>query len=158
MVKSRSGKVWRQADPKDQLFSSDASPFFHLTRLVSLYQIRMDAHLKPIGMDIPRWRVLAILHEHEYAPIGRIADLAVIRISTMTKLIYRMENEDLISTSVSEHDARVTDVRLTEKGMQVFTEVRAIASLIFGRAFHNFDDHEIRTLINTCSKIYQNIY
>lgn len=158
MVKARNSMVWRQADPQATQFSPDASPFFHLARLVGLYQIRMDTYLKPIGMDVPRWRVLAILHEQGCVPISRIAELAVIRISTMTKLVYRMENEGLTSTAISGQDGRVTEVQLTEKGQQAYAEVRSIASLIFSRAFHNFDDDEIQALIAMCRKVYANIY
>ena len=158
MVRRRSSKVWRSADPRDPLFSAEASPFFHLARLVGLYQMRMDGHLKRVGMDVSRWRVLAILHEHDRAPISHIADLAVIRISTMTKLIYRMESEDLISTAVSESDGRVTEVQLTDKGRQIFADVRSIASLIFERAFHDFEDTEIQDLLVASRKVYHNLY
>lgn len=152
------GKTWRQAHPTDPEFSPDTSPFFHLSRLVGLYHLRMDAHLKPIGMDVPRWRVINILHEYECAPISRIADLAVIRVSTMTKLIYRMENEGLVKTCLSPTDGRVTEVRATQKGRDALDQVRAKAGLIFERAFHNFSDDEIATYMALTRKIYDNIY
>ncbi|WP_342629727.1 MarR family winged helix-turn-helix transcriptional regulator [Nguyenibacter vanlangensis] len=152
------GKTWRQANPTDPSFSPETSPFFHLSRLIGLYHLRMDAHLKPIGMDVPRWRVINILHERECATISEIADLAVIRVSTMTKLIYRMENESLVTTAIAPHDGRVTEVRLTDKGRNALEKVRAKASLIFERAFHNVDDAEIRSLMDLTRKIYDNIY
>ncbi|KXV54394.1 MarR family winged helix-turn-helix transcriptional regulator [Gluconobacter thailandicus] len=152
------GKTWRQAHPTDPAFSPDTSPFFHLSRLVGLYHLRMDAHLKPIGMDVPRWRVINILHECEYAPISRIADLAVIRVSTMTKLIYRMENEGLVETCISQADGRVTEVRLTEKGGKAIDQIRAKAGLIFERAFHDIPDDEIATFMKLTRRIYDNIY
>ena len=118
----------------------------------------MDTHLKRVGMDMSRWRVLAILHEENCAPMSRIAELAVFRISTTTKLIYRMENEGLVSTAVSEQDGRVTEVRLSDKGRQSFADVRSIASLIFERAFHDCDDQEIQLLLSLCRKLYHNLY
>ncbi|WP_230975650.1 MarR family winged helix-turn-helix transcriptional regulator [Acetobacter garciniae] len=154
----RRGKIWRQANPTNAAFSPDASPFFHLSRLTGLYHLRMDAHLKPIGMDVPRWRVLNILSERDYATISTIADLAVIRVPTMTKLIYRMEAEDLVSTQVSARDGRVTEVSLTEKGRAAVEQVRAKAGLIFERAFHDVEDAEIDAFMKTLRKIYDNIY
>lgn len=118
----------------------------------------MDSHLKPIGMDVPRWRVLNILHEYEYATISRIADLAVIRVSTMTKLIYRMENETLVSTCVSQSDGRVTEVRLTEAGNAALEQVRVKAGLIFERAFHDISDEEMQKFMHLTRKIYDNIF
>ncbi|WP_415489968.1 MarR family winged helix-turn-helix transcriptional regulator [Acetobacter sp.] len=154
----RRGKTWRQAHPGDPAFSPETSPFFHLSRLVGLYHLRMDAHLKPIGMDVPRWRVLNILHEYEFATISRIADLAVIRVSTMTKLIYRMESEDLVRTCVSQTDGRVTEVRLTEKGRAALSQVRAKAGHIFERAFGDASDEEIQAFMAMTRQIYDNIY
>jgi DNA-binding MarR family transcriptional regulator len=158
VVRKRNSKVWRAADPQDPLFSADSSPFFHMARLVGLYQLRMDTHLKRVGMDMSRWRVLAILHEENCVPMSRIAELAVFRISTTTKLIYRMENEGLVGTAVSAQDGRVTEVRLTDKGCQSFADVRSIASLIFERAFHDCDDQEIQLLVSLCRKLYHNLY
>ncbi|GBQ32946.1 MarR family winged helix-turn-helix transcriptional regulator [Gluconacetobacter sacchari] len=152
------GKIWKQADPTDPAFSPQTSPFFHLSRLVGLYHLRMDAHLKPIGMDVPRWRVINILYEHEIAAISTIADLAVTRVSTMTKLIYRMEREGLTQTSVSSQDGRVTEVRLTEKGRAALDLVRAKAGLIFQRAFHDIPDSEMEHMMQLIKKIYDNIY
>ncbi|GAA4488701.1 MarR family winged helix-turn-helix transcriptional regulator [Gluconacetobacter asukensis] len=152
------GKIWRQANPTDPAFSPETSPFFHLSRLVGLYHLRMDAHLKPIGMDVPRWRVINILHEHECATISTIADLAVIRVSTMTKLVYRMEGERLVSTAVSSTDGRVTEVRLAEKGRNALDQVRSKAGLIFERAFHDIEDADIQTFMTLTRKIYDNIY
>lgn len=152
------GKAWHQANPTDPAFSPETSPFFHLSRLVGLYHLRMDAHLKPIGMDVPRWRVINILYEHKCAPISTIADLAVIRVSTMTKLIYRMESEDLVTTAVSQKDGRVTEVRLTGKGEAALEQVRAKAGLIFERAFRDVEDADLLSFMNLTRKIYDNIY
>jgi len=154
----RRGKIWRQANPTNPAFTPETSPFFHLSRLTGLYHLRMDAHLKPIGMDVPRWRVLNILYEHECAPISTIADLAVIRMPTMTKLIYRMEGEGLVSTRVSAKDGRVTEVSLTEKGHAGVDQVRVKAGLIFERAFHDIEDGEIEAFMKIMKKIYDNIY
>ncbi|MCQ9156260.1 MarR family winged helix-turn-helix transcriptional regulator [Acidomonas methanolica] len=152
------GKIWRRASPTDLSFTHEAWPFFHLSRLTSLYHQRMDAYLKPIGMDVPRWRVLNILVEHETTPISIIADLAVIRIPTMTKLIYRMEAENLITTQVSSRDGRVTEVCLTDKGRSAVEQVRAKAELIFQRAFHDIEDAEIDQFMQTMKKVFKNIY
>jgi len=152
------GEIWRRADPTDAAFSPETSPFFHLSRLMGLYHLRMDAHLKPIGMDVPRWRVVNILFERECATISRIADLAVIRVSTMTKLVYRMEGEGFVSTAVAPYDGRVTEVRLTQKGQDALELVRAKAGIIFERAFGNVEDSEIGALMELTRKIYDNIY
>jgi len=155
---SRRGQIWRRANPTDPAFSPETSPFFHLSRLMGLYHLRMDAHLKPIGMDVPRWRVINILSEHECATISRISDLAVIRVSTMTKLVYRMEGEGFVTTAVAPYDGRVTEVRLTQRGLEALELVRAKAGIIFERAFGNVDDAEISALIELTRKIYDNIY
>ncbi|QHC37180.1 winged helix-turn-helix transcriptional regulator [Komagataeibacter xylinus] len=153
----RRGKTWKRANPRDPSFSSETSPFFYLTRLVGLYHLRMDAYLKPIKMDVPRWRVLNILFEHEFATISQIADLAVTRVSTMTKLIYRMEGESLLTTAISASDGRVVEVRLAPKGLQALEQVRSKAAMVFERAFGDIPDSEIKYLQEICKKVYGNL-
>lgn len=152
------GITWKSADPTNPSFSPETSPFYHLSRLIGLYHLRMDAYLKPIGMDVPRWRVINILSEQESAPISLIADLAVSRVSTMTKLVYRMQAEGLTTTCVSPTDGRVTIVSLTDEGRAALEKVRTKAGLIFHRAFHDIPDSEIESLMKMVKKIYDNIY
>ena len=61
-----------RADPAGPNFKLADSPLYWLARVAGRYRLDMDMVLKPIGMDVPRWRVLAILTEHEPASVTEV--------------------------------------------------------------------------------------
>ena len=74
MTARRQQSLKQLADPANDAFLLEHSPFFRLTQAESLYQKRMAENLKAVGMDIPRWRILMILHEKSPSTITEIAD------------------------------------------------------------------------------------
>ncbi|MCK8785941.1 MarR family winged helix-turn-helix transcriptional regulator [Roseomonas sp. NAR14] len=146
-----------RVDPGSDRFEFGKWPFYHMVRLVGLYTMRMDAILKPIGMDVPRWRVLMILASYRVATITRIADEAAVRISTMAKIIQRMAAQGLVETRPSAEDARSTEVLLTAKGHDILVQVRAKASMVSKQAFQGVSDEELRFLNAIAGSIHDNL-
>jgi DNA-binding MarR family transcriptional regulator len=108
-------------------------------------------------MDVPRWRVLMILHEHDPASVSTIADLAVIKLSTMTRIIQRMQAEGLVTCAPKATDARVTEVRLTPAGSAAMERVRGQASRIFRLAFHDVSDKEMTAFMGVLQRLFENL-
>ena len=98
---------------------------------VNVYNELLDRKLKPIGMDKPRWRVLMVLFEHNSAALGLLAEMAVMKLPTMHKVVQRMEEDGLVTTSPRPSDNRVTEVRMTAKGRTALVEIRRQASNVF---------------------------
>ncbi|HEX4179164.1 MAG TPA: MarR family winged helix-turn-helix transcriptional regulator [Caulobacteraceae bacterium] len=147
----------RRADPADPSFELDYSPFYWLSRVSGRYVLAMGATLRRVRMDVPRWRVLMILHEHDPASVSMIAELAVIKLSTMTRIVQRMQVEGLVSCSPRPSDARVTEVRLTPSGSAAMEQVRGQASLIFRHAFHDISDKEMLAFIDVLQRLFENL-
>ncbi|KQY72519.1 MULTISPECIES: MarR family winged helix-turn-helix transcriptional regulator [Ensifer] len=144
-------------DPSKPEYDIEEWPFFHLTRVISLYHMKMDAALKPVGMDVSRWRVLNILAVNKFATITKIAGDAVMRMPTMAKIIQRMVNEDLVTTREAAADGRSTEVSLTDNGRQMLLLAKAKGSVIAQQAFMNISDDELKALNEICRKIYGNL-
>src|SRR3979411_316839 len=143
MNEGRRTAGWRRANPVDPQFQIAGSPFYWLARVDGRYALRMKAVLKRIGMVAPRWRVLMLLAEHSPASVSKLAEHAIIRMSTMTKIVHRMKAEGYVDTRVSATDGRVTEVLLMPKGRQAVKTVRARAGRIFQPAFHNSSDSQL---------------
>ena len=62
---------------EDSRYLSNRSPFFQNVRMLARYSARMNAILKPAGLDVPKWRVLMLLAEERPITISQIADEAV---------------------------------------------------------------------------------
>jgi MarR family transcriptional regulator, organic hydroperoxide resistance regulator len=114
--------------------------------------------MNPHQIDtLARWRVLMILNEMNPASVSELADHAVIKLSTMTKTVIRMQADGLVITSSRKSDARVTEVSLTDAGRHAIGSVRRQASRVFLKAFHDFDAAEINRLNETLKRVFANL-
>lgn len=157
MAEGRRTAHWRRANPLDPEFQVASSPFYWLARVDGRYALSMDLVLKRIGMDVPRWRVLMLLAEHSPASVSELSEHAIIRLSTMTKIILRMKAEGQVDTRASEADGRVTEVLLTAKGREALEQVRAQAGRIFKQAFYDLNDSQIAGLNDLLRRIFNNL-
>ena len=124
-------------DPKSDGSGFDANewPFFWLTHATGLYLSRLEASLKSVGLDIARWRVLMCIRPAEPRSVSDIAELAIVKLPTMMKLIQRMEGEGLLRCEQRVSDGRVTDVSLTAAGLKARRRAWNSASKIFSQTF-----------------------
>ena len=141
------------ADPANDVFLLEHSPFFRLTQTESLYQKRMAENLKAVGMDIPRWRILMILHEKSPSTISEIADRALMKLSTMTRVAQRLEQDGLVKLAPNEKDARSTDVHIIEAGESAVDKIRAVGSRTFRRATEDLNVKELETLNSLLARL-----
>lgn len=144
-------------DPAQKLFEIQKWPFYHLARVNSIYAQRMDAALKPLGIDVPRWRVLALLQKNGACTVTQLSQEAVSKISTMTKIVQRMTAETLVTVRPSSEDARSTEVVISEEGARILDEVKAKVSRIGRAAFDGVSPDEIDRLNAICEKLYFNL-
>jgi len=144
------------ADPAHPDFLLDGSPLYWLARVAGRYRLDMDHRLKSIGMDVPRWRVLAILSEHQPASITELCDHAVIRLSTMTRIVGRMVETGLVTTRSRDADARVTEVLLTDAGRNAAAEVHKLASRAFNHGFEGFSAAEVAVFNAMLKRLFAN--
>jgi MarR family transcriptional regulator, organic hydroperoxide resistance regulator len=144
-------------DPLDDAFAMANWPFYWITRVARRYTHDMEEVLKKVGMDVARWRVLMILNEINPASVSDLADHGVIKLSTMTKTVIRMQIEGLVATSPRLTDARVTEVRLTAAGNAAITLVRRQASKVYHEAFADLNAHDIEVLNGILTRVFANL-
>lgn len=144
-------------DPGSEDFRVSAYPFYQLNRAVSRYNMTMESALRSIGLDIPSWRVLMILGELQPQPIGQVASSAVINISTMMRIVERMQKAGLIETMQSKVDRRVTEIALTEVGRGKLSEAREAASPIFHKLVRGLSAADYSKLLNLLGTLHDNL-
>lgn len=147
----------RFGDPGTPLFQLDKYPFYLLNRAVSRYNTVIEARLRRIGIDIPTWRVLMILGEESPRSIGRIAESAVINLSTMMRIIERMRKAGLISTAANPDDARVTDVFMAPAGDEKLAAARAMTAPVYARLIRGFSGRDFDRLVALLGKLQLNL-
>lgn len=144
-------------DPGSDLFRVEAYPFYLLNRAVSRYNIQIESLLRPIGLDIPSWRVLMILGETEPLSIGYVAKSAVINISTMMRIVERMHKVQLIDTVSSVSDGRVTELVLTGMGRAQLVAAREATAPIYRKLIRGISATDFHRLINLLNRLYDNL-
>jgi DNA-binding MarR family transcriptional regulator len=145
-------------DPGSPAFRVDRYPFYLLNRAVSRYNIILAPKLRAIGLDIPSWRVLMVLSEKSPRSIGQIAEASVINLSTMMRIVQRMSDVGLITSAPSQHDARVTEVFLTEGGTAKLAEARTVTSPVYAKLIEGFSEPDFNDLIGLLNRLHDNLF
>ena len=146
-----------RGDPAAPGFRIEDSPFFQMNRTAGSYAFAMEQALRALDTDIPRWRVLMLAHERGPVSVGQIAENAVLKLSTATKVIQRLRDEGLLVLRRGRSDGRVTDVRTTAAGDAAVAIIRQVASTLYRRAFRDIDANDIQQLIRILSRIEKNL-
>lgn len=71
------------------------------------------------GLSVTEWRVLASLSGSDGESIGALAQLALTKQPTLSKVVQRMEADGLVERTGVRKDRRQTVVRLTRSGRRV---------------------------------------
>lgn len=144
-------------NPGTGAFQVDKYPFYLLNRLVSRYNVVIEARLKTIGIDIPYWRVLMILGQKAPRSVGQLAETAVIPFSTMTRIVQRMSAAGLIACTTLESDNRVIEVSLTSEGESKLAEARTLTAPVYARVIQGFSVEEFERLTTSLGLLYSNL-
>lgn len=144
-------------DPGSESFHVERYPFYQLNRVASRYNVVIEAELRRIQIDIPTWRVLMILGEKCPQPIAQIAKLAVINISTMMRIVERMEKAGLIKPSASVSDGRITELNLTASGRAKLAAARKVTAPVYQRLIRGFSANDFSQLLDLLNRLYANL-
>ena len=128
-------------------------PFYWISQINAAYADALERRIKPLGIDIPRWRAMMSLHEDQYLSVSEIAAFSAQKLNTTTKVIQRMIGDELVTTRVRPTDGRVTEVCLTEKGDTLRKSALVEARKIFELAFAQIPADEVAALNRTLSQV-----
>ena len=143
--------------PTYSQFRYEEYPFYWIARVGNIYSQRMERALKQEGLNVTGWRIGMILRQHGSLSISEISSHAAIKLSTVTRCVYLMQNRGWLSVSRSEKDARVTLARLTPSGLELIARMIERTSGVFNRAFNNRSPAELLTINAVLREIYRNL-
>jgi DNA-binding MarR family transcriptional regulator len=146
-----------RGDPGSPQFEIDASPFYLIARTAGRYTIDMENALRVVDMDLASWRALMLVHTVNPSSVSEITERAVMRLSTMTRVVQRLEKRGLVRVDTRKGDGRVTEVFITDAGEEIVTTIRSIASRIYNIAFHDLSAAEIATLNALLGRVFRNL-
>lgn len=78
--------------------------------------------LADVGITEQQWRVLRILEESGPLDPTRIAEQACLLLPSLTRILQKLDEKDLIGREVDPHDRRKQIVRITAQGERLIAE------------------------------------
>jgi DNA-binding MarR family transcriptional regulator len=144
-------------DPASEDFKLDNYPFYLIHRINHRYGEEMEAALRKHKMERTKWQILLILREKNPSSISELSERSGKKLSTVSRVIERMRNDQLVNTSPRDSDNRITDVFLNKAGLQVLEKVLEVASKQYERSIAGFDEDEIRKIHVQLQNILTNL-
>ena len=144
-------------NPANDDFHKEDFPFYWLSQVHGRYMLAIEKALKKVNMDVPRWRILFTLKEEGTCRVSEIASHAIIKLPTLTKILQRMKEEGLVDTSMRKDDGRVTDVMITEKGIQAVEDIRHATKDLFQQSFKGMTEAQITRLNKLLEQLFDNL-
>lgn len=118
---------------------------------------RIRSRLRESGVNLARWRVLAVLRAYGELNLGQIVELTVMQQPSISRVVTQLEREGLARRKISRKDSRVVNVSLTAAGEKAFREIYPTAQKHQERALQGFTKKEINTLTSFLRRIQDNI-
>jgi len=143
--------------PDDPAFVLDAYPLYALNRASAVYVEEMSKALKTIGMDQPRWRVLTLLDDTNPSTVSDISRRTITKLSTITRILIRMEADGLVRRAQSAGDSRVTEVYITTAGRQAVDQVKKVGGRIYRKAIKGLNEDDLTRLMRILKVIEGNL-
>jgi DNA-binding MarR family transcriptional regulator len=97
-----------------------------ITRLA--YELNLDLveKLRRQGINVTRWRILAVLAMGDGITILDIIDRAMMQQSALSRALMKMEKEGYVRRVAGRKDARCVEVFLTAKGRALFDSLNVV--------------------------------
>jgi len=111
--------------PPNQSLFDDFLP--HLIARLA-YQLNVDLieKLKQEGINITRWRILAVLAMSDGITITEIIDRAMMRQPALSRALMNMVREGYVRRATHRRDARCAEVYLTDRGRALFNSLNVV--------------------------------
>ena len=90
----------------------------------------------------------------EQASITEIANLSTLKLTTVTKAIYRLVEDDIVQVFSSEADERISMVKLTDKGKELVEQINQISQVTLSGILNAFEDEELHQLNAQLKKLF----
>jgi DNA-binding MarR family transcriptional regulator len=108
------------------------------------YQLNGDLveKLRREGINVTRWRILAVLAMGDGITINEIVERAMMQQSALSRALMNMEKEKYIRRTLRRADARYVEVFLTDKGRTLFNSLNIVVRRRQKRLLQGFTRQE----------------
>ncbi|MEG0196955.1 MAG: MarR family winged helix-turn-helix transcriptional regulator, partial [Acinetobacter sp.] len=102
-------------------------------------------------------RILLALKSKPHASVSDLSEMVVSKMSTTTKIVYRLKDEGLAETYSCEDDARITRVVLTDKGLEMTHKINDLTNVVLEQSFEGLTPLQIEKMMESLKHIFKNL-
>lgn len=117
---------------------------------------RVDAHMQPLELTGMQWEPVLLLWLKRADTVAGLARVSQVGVPSMTRMLDRLEEKDLLRRERSELDRRVVNLHLTAKGKKVANKIWPI--VVDGMHVHldGFKKEELSQLSDLLGRMLAN--
>jgi DNA-binding MarR family transcriptional regulator len=123
------------------------------------YQLNADLieKLRREGINVTRWRILAVLAMGDGITINEIIDRAMVQQSALSRALMRMEKENYVRRVLRREDARCVEVYLTDKGRALFNSLNIVVRRREQRLLEGFSPSGVEAAFSLMRRLSRNM-
>jgi DNA-binding MarR family transcriptional regulator len=144
----------KRADP-EALFDSFL-PYL-IARLAWLLNLDLIEKLRREGINLARWRILAVLAMGDGITISEIIERAMMQQSALSRVLMTMEEEEYVRRVPRQDDARYVDVFLTDRGRELFKSLDTMVRRRQNRLLRDFTPQEADAAFALMRRLIHNL-
>ncbi|WP_308112715.1 MULTISPECIES: MarR family winged helix-turn-helix transcriptional regulator [Paraburkholderia] len=141
--------------PKRPQELEQAIPFL-LTRAGGRMGNAFAKALKPFGLNLSEWRVCASLLYVPHQTLSELSVHATSDISALSRIIDRLESQELVKREKSTTDGRSIRIVLTSKGDELALRIVPVAKQHESVILSGFTADDVQVLRAMLLKVYEN--
>ena len=130
---------------------------YQVARLAHLLNLDLVEKLRHEGINVARWRILAVLAMGDGITISEIIDRAMMEQSALSRVLMTMEEEEYVRRVSRREDARYVEVFLTDKGRALFNSLDPVVRRRQNRLLHGFSPQETEAAFALLRRLIQNL-
>ena len=128
-----------------------------IARLAYLLNADLVEKLRLQGINLARWRILAVLSMGDGITISEIIDRAMMQQSALSRVLMTMEAEEYVRRVPRRDDGRYVDVFLTERGRALFNSLDTVVRRRQNHVLKGFSPQETEAAFVTLRRLIQNL-
>ena len=130
---------------------------FMISDVSRLMRRRFDERARLIGVTRTQWRTLTTLKRHEGINQGGMAELLEVEPITLSRMIDRLEEANLVERRPDPADRRAWQIFLTPKALPILDQLRALAEDMVEAALYGLDEAQRTQLMASLATIRTNL-
>lgn len=128
-----------------------------IARLAYLLNDDLIEKLRREGINIARWRILAVLAMGDGITISEIIDRAMMQQSALSRVLMTMEEEEYVRRVPRREDARCVEVFLTERGRALFHSLDPVVRRRQSRLLKDLSPQEVDAAFVLLRRLIHNL-